>query len=81
MLGMMNRPRWDRYFWFLSLEHPYFMWGPRSRLIFRPGVRLSGPNNPLSGHRHVSARQEAFFRAMGWVTEASDSEDEGVTEI
>ena len=80
-IGMMDRSRWDKYFWFLSLEHPYFMWGPRSRLIFRPGVRLSGPNNPLSGHRHVSARQEAWFRAMGMVTEPSDSEDEGVTEI
>ena len=80
-IGMMDRSRWDKYFWFLSLEHPYFRWGPRSRLIFRPGVRLSGPNNPLSGHRHVSARQEAWFRAMGMVTEPSDSEDEGVTEI
>ena len=81
ILGMMNRPRWERYFWFLDLEHPYFRWGPRSRLIFRPGVRLSGPNNPLSGHRHVSARQEAWFARMGMVTEPSDSEDEGVTEI
>ena len=81
MLGMMDRPRWERYFWFLSLEHPYFRWGPRSRLIFRPGVRLSGPNNPLSGHRHVSARQEAWWARMGMVTEPSDSEDESVTEI
>ena len=81
MIGMMNRPRWERYFWFLDVTHPYFRWGPRSRLIFRPGVRLSGPNNPLSGHRHVSARQEAWFARMGMVTEPSDSEDEGVTEI
>ena len=81
MLGMMDRPRWDRYFWFLSVQHRYFRFGPRSRLIFRPGVRLSGPNNPLSGHRHVSARQEAWWARMGLVTEPSDSEDEGVTEI
>ena len=77
MLGMMDRPRWERYFWFLSLEHPYFRWGPRSRLIFRPGVRLSGPNNPLSGHRHVSARPEAQWVSMGWMIESSDSEDGG----
>ena len=29
---MLNRPRWERFFWFLSLEHPYLRWGPRSRL-------------------------------------------------
>ena len=82
-IGMMDRSRWDKYFWFLSLEHPYFRWGPRSRLIFRPGVRLSGPNNPLSGRRHVSARQHALWARMGQVTvtQPNDNEDEGVTEI
>ena len=29
MLGMMNRPRWERFFWFLSLGHPYLRWGSR----------------------------------------------------
>ena len=82
----MDRSRWDKYFWFLSLEHPYFKWGPRSRLQMRPGIRLSGPNNPLSGRRHVSARQHAHWARMGQVivtqpTQPNDSEDEGVTEI
>ena len=85
-IGMMDRSRWDKYFWFLSLEHPYFKWGPRSRLQMRPGIRLSGPNNPLSGRRHVSARQHALWARMGQVTvtqptQPNDSEDEGVTEI
>ena len=85
-IGMMDESRWDKYFWFLSLKHPYFRWGPRSRLQMRPGVRLSGPNNPLSGRRHVSARQHAHWARMGQVivtqpTQPNDSEDEGVTEI